>query len=66
MKGFVRGHGKIGECSLKQWLAMDHMPELKAIELEAVYPGRNLRDRRYRNNPEIKMFLDANLAGTDC
>ena len=55
MKGFVRGHEKIGECSL----AMDHMPELKAIELEAVYPGRNLRDRRYRNHPAIKMFLDA-------
>jgi len=58
VKSFVRGHTKIGECSLKQWLAMDHMPELKAIELEAVYPGRNQRDRRYRNHPAIKTFLD--------
>ena len=59
VKGFVHGHDKIGECSLKQYLAMDHMPELKAIELEAVYPGRNQRDRRYRNHPAIKTFLDA-------
>ena len=58
VKSFVRGHKKIGDCSLKQWLAMDHMPELKAIELEAVYPGRNQRDRRYRNHPAIKTFLD--------
>jgi len=59
VKSFVRGHTKIGECSLKQWLAMDHMPELKAIEFEAVNPGRNQRDRRYRNHPAIKTFLDA-------
>ena len=43
---------------MKQWLAMDHMPELKAIEFEAVNPGRNQRDRRYRNHPAIKTFLD--------
>ena len=59
MKGFVRGHEKIGECSLKQYLAMDHMPKLKAIELEAVYPGPNLRDRRYRKHPAIKTLVDA-------
>ena len=44
---------------MKQWLAMDHMPELKAIELEAVYPGPNLRDRRYRKHPAIKTLVDA-------
>ena len=34
-------------------------PYLKAIEFEAVNPGRNQRDRRYRNHPAIKTFLDA-------
>ena len=59
VKGFVHGNGRIGECSLKQWMPMNHIPELKAIEFEAVNPGRNQRDRRYRNHPAIKTFLDA-------
>lgn len=37
VEGFVHGHEKIGECSLKQWLSVNHIPELKAIEFEAVF-----------------------------
>jgi hypothetical protein len=28
VEGFVHGHGKIGLCSLKQWLRMSQIPEL--------------------------------------
>ena len=44
VKGFVHGNRQMGECSLKQWMPMNHIPELKAIEFEAVYPGHNQRD----------------------
>ena len=41
-------------------MPVNHIPELKAIEFEAVNPGRNQRDdRRYINHPAIKTFLDA-------
>lgn len=61
VEGFVHGHEKIGECSLKQWLSVNHIPELKAIEFEAVFPGRKQLDRRYRNHPAIKKMLDETL-----
>ena len=57
-EGFIHGYGKIGGCSLNQWLPMNHIPELKAIEFEAVYPGHGQLDRRYRKYPTIKKFLD--------
>ena len=38
VEGFVHGSDKIGECSLNQWLPLNH--ELRAIEFEAVHPGR--------------------------
>ena len=59
MKGFVHGNRQMGKCSLKQWMPVNHIPDLKAIEFEAVNPGRNQRDDRYINHPAIKTFLDA-------
>ena len=32
VEGFVHGSDKIGKCSLNQWLPLNHIPELKAIE----------------------------------
>ena len=58
VQGFVHGNGKIGECSLKQWLPTNHIPELKEITFEAVHPGHGQLDPRYRKHPTIKKFLD--------
>jgi hypothetical protein len=58
VEGFVHGYGQIGERSLKQWLPLNHIPELKAINFEAVNPGRKQHDRRYKNHHVIKAFLD--------
>ena len=63
VEGFVHGNGKIGECSLKQWLPMNHIPELKAIDFEAVHPGNGQLDPRYRKHPTIKKFLDETSLG---
>ena len=49
---------KIGECSLKQWLPINHIAELVAIKFEAVYPGNGQLDPRYRKHHAIKKFLD--------
>ena len=57
MEGFVHGHGKIGLCSLKQWLRMSQIPELMAIDFEPVHPGHGQLDRRYRAHPAIEKFL---------
>ena len=56
VEGFVHGSDKIGECSLNQWLPLNH--ELRAIEFEAVHPGRGQLDRRYRKHTTIQKFLD--------
>ena len=32
VKGFVHGNRQMGECSLKQWMPVNHIPDLKAIE----------------------------------
>ena len=58
MEGFVHGHEKIGHCSLKQWLRMSQIPELKAIHFEPVYPGHGQLEPRYTKHPAIKNFLD--------
>ena len=58
VEGFVHGPDKIGECSLRQWLTLNHIPELKAIEFVAVFPGRRQLDQRYRTHTTIKKFLD--------
>ena len=64
VEGFVHGNGKIGECSLKQWLPMTHIPELlKAIDFEPVYPGNGQLDPRYRKHPKIKKFLEETSLG---
>ena len=55
VEGFVHGSDKIGECSLNQWLPLNH--ELRAIEFEAVHPGRGQLDRRYRKHTTIQKFL---------
>jgi hypothetical protein len=58
VEGFVHGHGKIGLCSLKQWLRMSQIPELKAIYFEPVYPGQGQLYPRYTKHPAIKNFLN--------
>ena len=58
VEGFVHGNREIGESSLKQWLPMTHIPDLKTIEFVAVSPGRKQLDPRYRNHPEIRQFLE--------
>ena len=40
---------------------MNHIPELKAIEFEAVHPGHGLLDRLYRIHAAIQKFLDKTL-----
>ena len=54
----VHGRNEIGGCSLKQWLPRNGLPELKAIQFEAVYPGNGQFDPRYRKHPVIKAFFD--------
>ena len=39
VEGFVHGNREIGGCSLKQWMPISHIHELKALEFEAIYPG---------------------------
>ena len=42
---------------------MNHIPELKAINFEAVYPGNGQLDPRYRKHPKIKKFLEETSLG---
>ena len=44
-------------CSLNQWLRMNQIPELKAIDFEPVNPGHGQLDPRYKKHPLIKTFL---------
>ena len=48
---------KIWGCSLNQWLRMSFIPELEAVEFEAVYPGNGQLNPRYRKHPKIQKFL---------
>jgi hypothetical protein len=57
VEGFVHGRGKIGGCSLNQWLSTNHT-DLKAIKFDAVYPGNGQLQPRYTKEPTIKTFLD--------
>ena len=57
VEGFIHGCREIGGCSLNQWLPMNHIPELKAIDFEPVYPGHGQLDPRYRKHPTIQKFL---------
>ena len=45
VEGIVHANRRIRGASLKQWLPMNHMPEVNSIEFEAVYPGRKQHDR---------------------
>ena len=49
-----------GLVSLKRWLPMNHreLPELLAIEFEAILPGRKQQDQRYTQHRIIRKFLD--------
>jgi len=58
VQGFLHGCREIGHCSLKQWLRMSMIPELKAIHFEPVYPGHGQLDPRYTKHPAIKNFLN--------
>ena len=58
VQGFLHGSMKIGECSLKQWLPINHIAELVAIKFEVVHPGNGQLDPRYREHYAIKKFLD--------
>ena len=42
---------------------MNHIPELKAIDFEAVHPGNGQLDPRYRKHPKIKKFLEETSLG---
>ena len=58
VEGFVHGNREIGGCSLKQWMPINHIHELKALEFEAIYPGHGQLDQRYRKHPIIRKFLN--------
>lgn len=61
VEGFVHGNREIGGCSLKQWMPISHIHELKALEFEAIYPGHGQLDQRYRKHP-IQKGRGAELA----
>ena len=42
---------------MNQWLRMNQIPELKAIDFEPVNPGHGQLDPRYKKHPLIKTFL---------
>ena len=58
VEGFVHGRGKIGSCSLNQWLSTNHHTDLKAIKFDAGYPWNGQLNPRYTKEPTIKAFLD--------
>jgi hypothetical protein len=63
VQGFLHGSMKIGECSLKQWLPINHIAELVAIKFEAVHPGNGQLDPRYRKHHTIiKKFPKSSLS----
>jgi hypothetical protein len=58
VEGFVHGNREIGFCSLNQWLPINHISELKAIDFAPVFPGHGQLDRRYRKHTTIQEFLE--------
>ena len=66
VEGFIHGCREIGGCSLNQWLPMNHIPELKAIDFEPVYPGHGQLDSTIQETSCDSEISFRDLARTVC